>query len=83
MKVRMVHNDEVREHPDHLAQRLIDAGKAIEVVEITPTVEQLSALGIEAESEQPTTVGYDVRPGETMDENFARHGIESEQPSAD
>jgi hypothetical protein len=84
MKVRMVHNDEAREHPDHLAQRLIDADKAVEIVEIMPSAEELSALEIKPESEQPTFGGYDVKPGETMGENFARHGIkpESEQPSA-
>jgi hypothetical protein len=87
MKVRMIHNDEVREHPDHLAERLIEAEKAvetIEVIEITPTVEQLAALGIEPVSEPPLG-GYDVQPGETMDESNKRHGVApiSEQPSAD
>jgi hypothetical protein len=89
MKVKMVHNDEVREHPDHLAQRLIEAHKAVEIIEITPAVEQLSALGIKPETVEvgppPTFGGYDVRPGETMEESCKRHGIEpvSEQPSAD
>lgn len=54
MKVRMIHNDEVREHPDHVAQKLVDAGKAIEVIHIWPTAEELRALGIEPVSEQPS-----------------------------
>jgi len=85
MKVRMIHNDEIREHPDHVAQKLIEAAKAvevIEVIEITPTADQLAALGIEPVADQPEG-GYDVQPGETMAESNARHGIESEQPSAD
>jgi hypothetical protein len=81
MKVRMIHSEGEYVLADVVAQRLIEAGRATEI-ELTPSEVKIVPPGV---MESFAVIGFDVRPGETITQNFARHGIApvSEQPSAD